>query len=315
MLLDGYIRVSRVGGREGERFISPAAQREQIEAWIRARGANVGEVFEELDQSGARGDRPLLIEAIARVEAGESAGIVVAKLDRFGRSLIDGLRAIQQIEAAGGIIVSVQDGLDPSTATGRLILQLLFSIAEWELERVRANWEEAKARAIERGVYVGREPFGYRRDTAGRLLIDPQQGPIVREIFARRAGGESFQEIARALNRQGLLTDGGAPFGFTSIWRIVRNPAYRGEGRHGSLRNPHAHPPLVEATLWQRCQPQPRAFKKQTELLLGGMIRCAGLRADDGRQGAQQRAAGAPSRLQVRQRLWRLPGAGLRTER
>ncbi len=277
MLLDAYIRVSRVGGRAGERFISPAVQREQIEAWIRARGARLGEVFEELDQSGARRDRPLLIEAIARVEAGESAGIVVAKLDRFGRSLLDGLRAIQQIEAAGGIIVSVGDGLDPSTATGRLILQLLFSIAEWELERVRSNWEEAKARAIERGVYVGREPFGYRRDAAGRLRIDPRQGPIVREIFARRAAGESYQVIAHAIQRHGLRTSRGGPLDHAFVWKIVHNPAYRGEARHGPHRNPHAHPPLVDATLWQSCQSQPRPQgKKRSELLLAGMIRCAG---------------------------------------
>ena len=86
MRLDAYIRVSQVRGRSGPSFISPTQQRERIEAWIKAFGHERGEVFEELDASGARRDRPKLQEAIERIERGESDGIVVAKLDRFGRS-------------------------------------------------------------------------------------------------------------------------------------------------------------------------------------------------------------------------------------
>ncbi len=97
MLIDGYVRVSRIGGRSGERFISPTYQRQQIEGWARLHGALIGQVFEELDESGGRADRPLLKEAVARVESGESNGIVVAKLDRFGRSLTHGLAAIERI--------------------------------------------------------------------------------------------------------------------------------------------------------------------------------------------------------------------------
>src|SRR6476646_11082618 len=100
MLLDGYVRVSQVGKRGGERFISPSVQREQIEGWAKLNGASIGEVFEELDESGARRDRPKLLEALGRVEAGSSDGIVVAKLDRFGRSLIDSLSAIDRLQEA-----------------------------------------------------------------------------------------------------------------------------------------------------------------------------------------------------------------------
>jgi DNA invertase Pin-like site-specific DNA recombinase len=66
----------------------------------------VGQIFEELDQSGARDDRPKLAEAIARVEAGQSDGLVVSELDRFGRSRVHGLAAIERIHAAGGTFVS-----------------------------------------------------------------------------------------------------------------------------------------------------------------------------------------------------------------
>jgi DNA invertase Pin-like site-specific DNA recombinase len=74
MLVDGYVRVSQVAGRGGETFISPAVQRGQIESWAELAGATIGRVFEELDESGARADRPKLMEALARAERGESQG-------------------------------------------------------------------------------------------------------------------------------------------------------------------------------------------------------------------------------------------------
>lgn len=106
MIVDGYIRVSKVNEREGERFISPLVQRETIERWAQLHGAVVCELFEELDESGARADRPLLERALSRVEQGQSSGIVVSRLDRFGRSLLDGLAAIERISRAGGTFVA-----------------------------------------------------------------------------------------------------------------------------------------------------------------------------------------------------------------
>lgn len=274
MVLDGYIRVSQVAGREGERFISPSVQREQIVSWTRAHGAQMGEVFEELDQSGARGDRPLLSEAIKRVERGESGGVVVAKLDRFGRSVVDGLQAIRRIEQAGGTFVSVQDGFDLGTPTGRLVLQVLFSIGEWEWERVRASWETARERAVSRGVYIGKDPIGYRKKEDGRLRIDPGEAAFIREIFGRRADGEGYAEIARRLNGKGTKTRLGYPFTATTVGQIIQNPVYRGEAHHGVYRNRDAHEPIVDPALWQQCQHTPHTMKNRYHSLLGGRIRC-----------------------------------------
>src|SRR5215211_6524075 len=98
VVLDGYIRVSRVGVRQGERFVSPAIQRQRIEDWAALTGARILDIAEELDESGGRADRPLLERAIRRVEDGTTSGIVVASTDRFGRSLLDSLAAVQRIQ-------------------------------------------------------------------------------------------------------------------------------------------------------------------------------------------------------------------------
>jgi DNA invertase Pin-like site-specific DNA recombinase len=91
--VDGYVRVSRVAGREGESFISPEVQRKKIQAWAELHGVEVVHWWEELDQSGRRRDRPMFQEALRRCEAGETGGIVVARLDRFARSAVDALEA------------------------------------------------------------------------------------------------------------------------------------------------------------------------------------------------------------------------------
>lgn len=275
-MLDGYIRVSQVGDRDGETFISPHLQLDQINAWVGNHNeVRLGEVFEELNESGGRRDRPDLLRAIERVEGGESEGVIVAKIDRFGRRVVDGLRAIKRIQDAGGIFVSVQDGIDLNTPTGKFIMQILFSIGEWELERFRVGWDEAARRAIKRGVYVSPAPFGYRRGEDGRLQIDPERAEVVREIFARRAEKQMSKEIAAALNAAGKRSAKGGPFSANAIQRIIMNPAYYGAAHKGAHRNPRAHQPLVDEGTWHWCQVKRRPRGEAVPSLLGGLVRCA----------------------------------------
>src|SRR3954470_15291624 len=79
--LDAYVRVSSVRGRGGDSFISPAIQRERIAAWAAAHGHHIARVFEELDVSGGTVERPKLNVVMERIEAGETGGVVVFKLD------------------------------------------------------------------------------------------------------------------------------------------------------------------------------------------------------------------------------------------
>lgn len=283
MQLDGYVRVSQVRGRGGDTFISPAVQRERIEQWAAAYGHRIAVVHEELDESGARADRPLLLEAIERVERGETGGVVVAKLDRFARSLVDGLRMIERIRAAGGVFVSVQDGLDLSTDTGRLVLRIMLSLAEFELDRVRGNWLDAKARAVMRGVHpCASPPFGYRRDgRRGKLLVDPVTGPLVRELFERRERGAGPTELAQWLRSTGAVTQRGrSTWSHRAVTDILRNDVYAGVASCGAVSNPDAHQPIIaralfDAVQWRGVQIAPRSAEPSP---IRPLLRCAGCR-------------------------------------
>jgi DNA invertase Pin-like site-specific DNA recombinase len=142
--LDGYIRISDVRGRSGPSFISPAQQRDHIKAWCALYNARIVELFEELDQSGRRADRPLLEQALRRVELGVSDGIIVPFLSRFGRSLTDALGHLARIQQAGGTFISVQEHFDLDTDVGRLMLRQMLSWHEYDSDRIRSNWDDAR---------------------------------------------------------------------------------------------------------------------------------------------------------------------------
>lgn len=99
MRADGYVRVSRVSGREGANFISPDVQRERIRAHAKALGHEIATIHQDLDLPGSHSKRPGLQRALTRIERGTVQGLIVARLDRFGRSTIDIHRNLERIRA------------------------------------------------------------------------------------------------------------------------------------------------------------------------------------------------------------------------
>jgi site-specific DNA recombinase len=282
MNLDGYIRVSRVAGREGDRFISPRVQRDKIEMFAKLHGHLIVEWHEDLDEPGSRAERPGFQAALARVESGATEGLAVAKLDRFARSVADAATAIRRIEAAGGQLVSVEDNFDSSTPMGRFGMHMLLALGELELARIRDSWSQAQAYAVDRGVHIAsRAPTGYRRADDGRLEPNPTAADAVRDVFRRRAAGASWRELANMLSERGVA----GPYGSTSwttsaVAKLVANPVYTGEARSGQHRKQNAHPAIVTMTEWQAAQGARSASTPRSAdgALLSGLLRCAGCR-------------------------------------
>lgn len=280
--LDAYIRVSQVRGRGGDSFISPDVQEERIRAWAVASGHRISLAHRELDVSGATVDRPMLNEVMRRIEARETDGVVVFKLDRFGRTLIDSLGLIDRIQAAGGTFASVSDGFDLATETGRLVLRIMLSLAEFELDRIKGNWREARGRAVARGVHIAsRTPTGYQRRNDKRLEPHPDHAPVIREVFERRAAGASWRVLSNLLDERGVVGPyESAQWTTRAVDHILRNRVYLGEARHGEFINRDAHEPIVTRELWESAQRAPDGPVKRGDdpALLAGLLRCAGCR-------------------------------------
>lgn len=277
MRLTGYIRVSRVAGRGGEAFISPKVQRDRIEGVAAAGGHQIIEYVEDLDQSGAKADRPGFQKVLAAIEAGRTDGIVVAKLDRFSRSVSDAAAALKRIDQAGGAFLSAEDSLDTSTPIGRFALHMMLAIAELEWERRRESWEVARANAVERGIHVSsKTPTGYDRD-ADRRLIPNRYAPKITEAFRRRAQGASWGELSELM--EGVPTPYGATSWTTrSVSELLDNRVYLGEARSGKFVNPTAHEPLTDPGTFQLAsrREQRPTVRRDDPSLLTGLIRCAG---------------------------------------
>lgn len=279
MAMVGYIRVSQVGGRAGERFISPVVQREAIERWAAAHRAHVLEIFTEFDESGARPDRPQLAAALQLIEAGAAQGMVVWKVSRFSRSLLDGLSTIQRVRSLGGEFVSVYEGFDTTTESGRLMLRFMLAMAETDLEHMRQGYATAQIKMVERGGYSGAyAPVGYRRSRAGRLRPDPGTGPLMTEVFRLRAEGWSRLKLCRWLEERGVPTaKGNAGWADSTLANVLRNRVYLGEVAWSGHVREGAHAPLTDPVTWDAAQrPRQRTAEwSRRPALLAGLVRCA----------------------------------------
>jgi site-specific DNA recombinase len=281
---DGYIRVSRRAGREGESFISPEVQRKKIEKWAKLHEVEIVQWWEEIDQSGAKLQRPMFQQALERCERGETGGIVVARLDRFARSAVDALESIKRLNQAGARLVSVEDNFDGSTPMGRFAIGILTLIAELELERIKENWASAVTAAVGRGVHISaRPPTGYTRDGDGRLRRDEPAATAVAEVFRRRALGASWAELARYLEeRQVYPSTKNKHWSLYGVASLIKNPVYLGQARSGKAVNEEAHEPIVSRAEFDAAQSMTKSLFKQhggsiaSQAMLGGLVRCAG---------------------------------------
>src|SRR6202035_2511552 len=277
--LDAYVRVSKVAGREGESFISPTVQRERIEAWGQRHGARLTWHEPELDVSGGGMRRPIFDRIMERVRAGKTGGVVVAKLDRFARTLVGALGVLEEFERHGAVLVSVADNIDLSTPVGKAFLRILLVFAELERDRISESWRTATSNAVDRGIHIAKfTPVGYRKMPDKRLQPS-REAEAIREAFVMRAAHASRTEIARRLDELAPRADGGR-WTPPMVDRIIKNRVYMGYAYRGGRTNPAAHPAIVTAAEWHAANLAPvRAVPRgKKPNLLGGIARCAACR-------------------------------------
>ncbi len=288
--LDGYVRVSRVGKRKGEGFISPTVQERAIRDWAARSGHKIVMQPHELNVSGGTMDRPIFNSILERIRSGQSGGLVVYKLDRFSRSLLGAVGTLAEIGKHGAVFASATEPtLDYSTPSGRAFVQQMFVFAEFTRSTIKESWATSQRHAIERGIHISPNGYlGYDRGDDGRLVPNAD-APVVAEIFRRRGAGESWGVLASVLDEV-APHDHGAPWTDQQAKGLCSKRIYLGEASRyvgqdrdgrGPIVNPDAHPPLVTAAQWQAAQKKPRvpsANGATDPHLLTGLVRCAGCR-------------------------------------
>ena len=272
----GIIRVSQVGGREGERFVSPDEQRERIEAACERDGLALVAMHEELDVSGGRtlADRPGLSAAVAAIEAGHADVIAAAYFDRLFRSLGTQAEVIERVERAGGQVLAVDVGQVSNGSAGQWLSgTMLGAVTEYQRRSIRERSAEGQARAVARGATPwARVPLGYQRQEDGTYAPDPQAVPIARRVFEMRDEGASITDIRSMLRAHGDERSS------RGVQVMLANRIYLGELHFGKLVNLHACEPIVDRDLFERVQrlKVPRGPKPKSKMLLArlGVLRC-----------------------------------------
>ncbi len=273
--LIAYIRVSRTMDRAGDSFQAPGQQRDAIGHAVALAGGTIVEEITDLNESGGTMNRPGLNKARQMLRHGAADGIVVARLDRFGRTL-DVPIVIDELEAAGHRFISATDNFDTQTSVGRFALGLMVLVARLERDRHTETWAASTRGAIERGVAI-RVPFGYGRGEDGRLVPVEPAASVVRGVFCDRAAGIGVADITRRLNSGGVSPAYAGAWTRQTVRAMTRVRTYLGEAKYAGNVNLTAHEALVTPELFAAAQrPASPSNAVFGDALLTGLVRCAG---------------------------------------
>lgn len=206
-LATGYCRVST--DRQGGRGYGLEAQRQVIEAEASHRGWRLGEVYVDVASGGSMKKRNELQRTLATLEAGEADVLIVAKLDRLSRSLLDFANLMAQAQRGGWSIVALDIGVDTSTVNGELIANIIMALAQWERRVIGQRTKDALSVVREQGTTLGR-PVMLSSETE-------------RLISILRLDGKSYRAVAELLNDQGVATAQGGQRWYASSVRAVEH--------------------------------------------------------------------------------------------
>jgi site-specific DNA recombinase len=292
-----YTRKSTEEGLDQE-FNSLMAQREAAEAYIvsqREQGWKaLPEPYDDGGFSGGNTDRPALKRLLAEVKAKRVDCVVVYKVDRLSRSLLDFAGIIGLLDQHGVSFVSVTQQFNTHTSLGRLTLNILLSFAQFEREIISERTRDKVFAARRKGKWTGGYPvLGYDVDAAGgRLNINQAEALQVREIFRIFARKGTLIGTLSQMRRRGIGTKSwttrkgsvhvGKPFTRHTLEYLLLNEIYIGKVRLKGELHPGEHPPIIDATLWRKVQKRLKAGKRSRrdqpgqphDALLRGLLFC-----------------------------------------
>lgn len=278
-----YTRKSSEEGLEQE-FNSLHAQREACEAYIASQRSEgwvlVRDQYDDGGISGGTLERPGLKRLLADVEDGLVDVVVVYKIDRLSRSLMDFSKLVEVFDRNGVTFVSVTQSFNTTTSMGRLTLNILLSFAQFERE-VTAERIRDKVRASRmKGMWMGGvPPLGYEVKDR-KLIVKEADAANVRWIFARFIEIGSGTELSRELAARGIQTSRGNRIDKKYLYRLLNNRAYIGEAVHKGNSYPGEHDAIIDRAVWDKVHailtesPRKRAARTRadTPALLKGLL-------------------------------------------
>ncbi len=292
-----YTRVSTSEGLE-QAFTSLDNQRESAENYIQSQKSEgwvaLPQRYDDGGYTGANTDRPALQKLIADIKEGKIDCVIVYKVDRLSRSLLDFSQLLEFFDQNNVTFVSTTQHFNTRTSMGRLTLNILSSFSQFEREIISERTRDKMGAAKRKGKWIGgKPPLGYDLDKVNhKLIINPQEARIVREIFNLYLEKRSLLSVAMALNEKGYKTKthatlqgkkyGGVSLKSTNIQLTLKNPFYIGKvSYHGELY-PGEQDRIISDELFQKAQAILADNRRERKIagttknigLLSSLLRC-----------------------------------------
>ncbi|TWT51006.1 DNA-invertase hin [Rubripirellula amarantea] len=294
-----YTRKSTEEGLDQE-FNSLDAQREAGEAFIASQAAEgwvcVNTKYDDGGFTGGNLERPAYRRLITDIEAGKIDCVVVYKVDRLSRSLMDFTRIMETLDKHSVSFVSVTQQFNTTHSMGRLTLNILLSFAQFEREIIGERIRDKIAATRKKGQWCGGFPIlGYDIDRSGptlKLVIDADEARKVREIFDLYLELGSLSPVVQAIATKGWKTKswrtrkgklrGGRDFSRSAVHALLTNPLYIGKVTHKENVYDGQHEAIVDSEIFEQvkerlkanCMPEARQLVNKHAALLRGMIVC-----------------------------------------
>ena len=292
-----YTRKSSEEGLE-QAFNTLDAQREAAECFINSQRHKgwiaLPQKYDDGGYTGANMDRPALKRLLADVESGAVDCVVVYKVDRLSRSLLDFARIMEILDKRGATFVSVTQQFNTTSSMGRLTLNVLLSFAQFEREMISERTRDKMSAARRKGKWIGGNPvLGY--DVApqgGSLVVNQTEARQVQEIFSLYLEFGSLTPVVEELDRRGwrmkLWTTregrqaGGKPFPKNNLYNLLTNMIYIGKVNFGGQVYEGEHARIIDDETWNKVQSTlnrngrrgGRNVGNKYGALLKGLVRC-----------------------------------------
>ena len=294
-----YTRKSTEEGLQQD-FNSLDAQRESGEAYIASQKAEgwlcLPDRYDDGGFTGGNMERPALQRLLADIDGGKIDCVVVYKVDRLSRSILDFSKIVERFEQRGVSFVSVTQHFNTTNSMGRLTLNILLSFAQFEREIISERTRDKIAAARRKGKWMGGKPLlGYDlfvMPGGSKLAVNEDEAVRVRAIFELYVEHERIAPVLQELDRRAWRTKqwttrkgtavGGKPFDKVTLFRLLTNPAYLGKVKHHDELYDGEHDWIVDEAIWQRTQALLQRngrsgggiVKNKYGALLKGLLRC-----------------------------------------
>jgi len=226
-------------------------------------------VFREEGKSAKEGvARPELERIVRAIRAGGVNAVVVTKMDRLVRSLVQFLELWKLFEDNDVTLISLAESFDTSNPMGRAMLKMVVLFAEMERERIGERVREGVRHRMDLGYYVGGPTLGYDFDPAnpGKLVVNQEEAALVIDLFEQYVELGSLSQLRKYAVRRGIVSKqyvskrqglpvGGSPLSLTQVKRVLTNPLYTGlvpNSENELIIGKHE--PIVPERVWKRVQ-------------------------------------------------------------